>query len=116
MYPTTIPKAFASMTSTGIANTPARIRGRSRCVTGEQGANLENHRRRDDSARTVEGKLPCELVAGRKAGDGAGDPRHQEHNEEAAVADGHGLLDHARDPDAPLQDPTNKIQDHEKKA
>src|SRR6266540_2387239 len=36
MYPTTTPKAFASITRAGIAITPARIRGKSRCVTGER--------------------------------------------------------------------------------
>src|SRR5881628_468240 len=36
MYPTTMPKAFASITRTGIANNPARIRGSSRWVTGER--------------------------------------------------------------------------------
>src|SRR5436189_4401656 len=82
----------------------------------EHGAQLENHRFRDDSPGDIERELAGELVAGLQAGHGAGEPGHEQHDKEAAVADAQRQLEGAGDPDAPLQDAAHQVQQHKEEA
>src|SRR6266540_11831 len=82
----------------------------------EHGTQLQDHRFGDDSAGHIERKLARELIAGLQAGHRPCEPGHQQHDEEAAVAHGDGLLDGAGDPDAPFQNAPDEVQEHKKEA
>ena len=79
----------------------------------EHRAQLEDDGFRDHEPDDVDRQVAAELVAGLEAGHGAGEPGNQQDDEQAAVADAHGLLERARQVDAPLGEPAKQIE-HQK--
>src|SRR2546422_9880749 len=141
IHPERNPVMLANITSAGITTNPASTRGRIRWVTGERPrlssaspsrstrsrvwgadppreneprehrAELEDDGLGDDGAVHVQRHGARELVARLEARHRSREPRHEQHDEEGAVADGHRLPEGERQIDAPLGEPAAHVED-----